>query len=93
MALVERIARERAIGVLFTEHDMDVVFGHADRMLVLNRGELIAEGKRRRGARATPTCAGGLSRRRGAGGRHAMTARRLSPSRASMPPMAARIFF
>jgi ABC-type branched-subunit amino acid transport system ATPase component len=45
MALVERIARERNMGVLFTEHDMDVVFGHADRLLVLNRGELIAEGK------------------------------------------------
>ena len=30
--------------MLFTEHDMDVVFGHADRVLVLNRGELIAEG-------------------------------------------------
>jgi branched-chain amino acid transport system ATP-binding protein len=45
MALTEKLARERGIGVLFTEHDMDVVFGHADRLLVLNRGELIAEGK------------------------------------------------
>ena len=45
MALTERLARERGIGVLFTEHDMDVVFGHADRLLVLNRGELIAEGR------------------------------------------------
>jgi branched-chain amino acid transport system ATP-binding protein len=45
MALTERLARERGIGVLFTEHDMDVVFGHADRLLVLNRGELIADGK------------------------------------------------
>ncbi|HUC51438.1 MAG TPA: ABC transporter ATP-binding protein [Xanthobacteraceae bacterium] len=44
MALVSRIARERTIGVLFTEHDMDAVFGHADRILVLNRGVLIAEG-------------------------------------------------
>jgi branched-chain amino acid transport system ATP-binding protein len=44
MALVTRIARERSIGVLFTEHDMDAVFGHADRILVLNRGDLIAEG-------------------------------------------------
>jgi branched-chain amino acid transport system ATP-binding protein len=44
MALVARIARERTIGVLFTEHDMDAVFGHADRILVLNRGVLIAEG-------------------------------------------------
>ena len=30
--------------MLFTEHDMDVVFGHADRILVLDRGQLIAEG-------------------------------------------------
>jgi len=44
MNLTARIARERGIGVLFTEHDMDVVFGHADRVLVLNRGLLIAEG-------------------------------------------------
>lgn len=44
MALVSRVARERRIGVLFTEHDMDAVFGHADRILVLNRGVLIAEG-------------------------------------------------
>ena len=44
MSLTARIARERTIGVLFTEHDMDVVFGHADRVLVLNRGTLIAEG-------------------------------------------------
>ncbi len=44
MRLTARIARERMIGVLFTEHDMDVVFEHADRILVLNRGALIAEG-------------------------------------------------
>ena len=44
MALVARIARDRKIGVLFTEHDMDAVFAYADRILVLNRGALIAEG-------------------------------------------------
>ncbi len=44
MNLTVRLARARTIGVLFTEHDMDVVFGHADRVLVLNRGVLIAEG-------------------------------------------------
>jgi branched-chain amino acid transport system ATP-binding protein len=30
--------------VLFTEHDMDVVFGQADRIIVLDRGRLIAGG-------------------------------------------------
>jgi len=44
MALTADITRERNIAVLFTEHDMDVVFTHADRIIVLNRGELIAEG-------------------------------------------------
>ncbi len=44
MALTARIVKERQLGVLFTEHDMDVVFAHAHRVLVLNRGKLIAQG-------------------------------------------------
>jgi branched-chain amino acid transport system ATP-binding protein len=44
MELTARIARERRIGVLFTEHDMSAVFTHADRILVLVRGEVIAAG-------------------------------------------------
>ncbi|MBT9369633.1 ABC transporter ATP-binding protein [Rhizobium sp. CSW-27] len=44
MQLTSRIARERQLAVLFTEHDMDIVFEHADRVIVLNRGQLIAEG-------------------------------------------------
>jgi branched-chain amino acid transport system ATP-binding protein len=44
MALTAEIVRERRIGVLFTEHDMDVVFGHADRVIVLDRGRIIAAG-------------------------------------------------
>jgi branched-chain amino acid transport system ATP-binding protein len=44
MRLVASIARRSRIGVLFTEHDMDAVFAHADRILVLVRGEIIAAG-------------------------------------------------
>ncbi|WP_321334097.1 ABC transporter ATP-binding protein [Breoghania sp.] len=44
MQLTADIVRERRISVLFTEHDMDVVFAHAHHIMVLNRGELIADG-------------------------------------------------
>ena len=44
MALTREIVSERDIAVLFTEHDMDVVFRHASRILVLDRGRLIAAG-------------------------------------------------
>jgi branched-chain amino acid transport system ATP-binding protein len=44
MALVKRLVAERGVTVLFTEHSMDVVFGFADRIVVMARGTLIAEG-------------------------------------------------
>ncbi len=44
MQLTAEIVEDRGISALFTEHDMDVVFAHAHRVLVLNRGELIANG-------------------------------------------------
>jgi branched-chain amino acid transport system ATP-binding protein len=44
MDLAAQIAKSRSIAVLFTEHDMDVVFAHATRVIVLDRGRLIAEG-------------------------------------------------
>jgi branched-chain amino acid transport system ATP-binding protein len=44
MELTAEIARSHRIGVLFTEHDMDSVFAHSDRILVLVRGEIIATG-------------------------------------------------
>ena len=44
MDLVRGISRDNGLSVLFTEHDMDVVFGYADRVIVLSDGELIAQG-------------------------------------------------
>jgi ABC-type branched-subunit amino acid transport system ATPase component/ABC-type branched-subunit amino acid transport system permease subunit len=44
VALVERIARTRDLTVLFIEHDMAVVFGFADRITVLHRGRVLADG-------------------------------------------------
>ena len=44
MALTASIARERTLTVLFTEHDMDVVFTVAERVMVLHQGRVIAEG-------------------------------------------------
>ncbi len=43
--LIKRIQGARGLSLLFTEHDMDVVFGIADRISVLDHGELIASGR------------------------------------------------
>jgi branched-chain amino acid transport system ATP-binding protein len=45
MGLVASLAKRDRIAVLFTEHDMDVVFAHADRIIVLDRGAILAEGR------------------------------------------------
>ena len=42
--LLERIAHERGLTLLFTEHDMEVVFSIAQRIAVLHQGRLIAQG-------------------------------------------------
>jgi branched-chain amino acid transport system ATP-binding protein len=44
IALVKRLVVERGVSVLFTEHSLDVVFAFADRIIVLARGRLIADG-------------------------------------------------
>ena len=44
MQLAANLAHQDGLAVLFTEHDMDVVFGFADRVIVLDRGRIIAEG-------------------------------------------------
>jgi branched-chain amino acid transport system ATP-binding protein len=42
--LIEKIASERSLTLLFTEHDMDVVFQIAQKIAVLHQGRVIAEG-------------------------------------------------
>ncbi|MEO8296495.1 MAG: ABC transporter ATP-binding protein [Burkholderiales bacterium] len=42
--LIGRLQRERGITVVMTEHDMDVVFGLAHRLMVLNYGQVVASG-------------------------------------------------
>jgi len=44
MRLTRELADQQRIAVLFTEHSLDVVFKHADRIAVLVRGGLLAEG-------------------------------------------------
>ncbi|EJJ31485.1 ABC transporter ATP-binding protein [Rhizobium sp. CF142] len=44
MGLTATVAKQRNISVLFTEHDMDIVFSRADEIVVLDRGRVIARG-------------------------------------------------
>ena len=47
MELAVSLARTQQIGILFTEHDMDAVFAHASRIIVMDRGRIIAAGSPR----------------------------------------------
>ncbi len=44
MALAAGIVRDRGVTLLFTEHDMDVVFAAAHRVVVMHQGRLVAVG-------------------------------------------------
>lgn len=44
VALTKQLVVEQQLAVLFTEHSMDVVFGHADRIVVMAQGQVIAQG-------------------------------------------------
>jgi branched-chain amino acid transport system ATP-binding protein len=44
MRLLERVAAERGLTLLFTEHDMEVVFAIAEKIAVLHQGRLLTEG-------------------------------------------------
>jgi branched-chain amino acid transport system ATP-binding protein len=45
LRLLERIAGERGLTLLFTEHDMEVVFSIAEKIAVLHQGRLLTEGR------------------------------------------------
>ena len=44
MELVDRLNREMRLTVLFTEHDMSIVFNHAQKLTLLHRGEIVVTG-------------------------------------------------
>ncbi len=45
MALIQRLAREQGLTILFCEHDMEVVFGTAQSIMVIQQGSTIVQGK------------------------------------------------
>jgi branched-chain amino acid transport system ATP-binding protein len=44
VALLQRISREQGLTLVFTEHDMDIVFGISEKITVLQTGLVIADG-------------------------------------------------
>jgi len=44
MELVKRLNKEIGLTILFTEHDISVIFGYAEKLSVLHQGVLVAEG-------------------------------------------------
>jgi branched-chain amino acid transport system ATP-binding protein len=44
-ALMQRLVEEQGVNIVFTEHDMDVVFGIAKWITVMHQGRVIADGK------------------------------------------------
>jgi len=43
MALIQRLAREQGLTILFCEHDMEVVFGTAQSIMVMQQGQTIVQ--------------------------------------------------
>ncbi len=44
VALLKKISKEQGLTLVFTEHDMDIVFGISERISVLHQGMVIADG-------------------------------------------------
>lgn len=45
VGLMQRLHAEQGVSILFIEHDMDIVFGIAQRITVLDQGSILAEGE------------------------------------------------
>jgi len=45
LKIIERVAKDHGLTVLFTEHDMEVVFSIAEKITVLDQGQILAEGE------------------------------------------------
>ena len=45
IAMVKEVAKARSLSVIFTEHDMDVVFGTAEKITVMHQGTVLTEGE------------------------------------------------
>jgi len=91
MQLARTLAKEGGIAVLFTEHSMDVVFGQADRIAVMVRGELLAEGAPeaiREDARVQAAYLGVQSHQNGSGSR--LSGKGLEPKTLEKPPSEAK---
>jgi branched-chain amino acid transport system ATP-binding protein len=44
VALLQKISREQGLTLVFTEHDMDIVFAISEKIMVLQQGAVIADG-------------------------------------------------
>lgn len=44
VTLLARLARSRAMALLIVSHDLDLVKGHADRLILLDRGQIVESG-------------------------------------------------
>jgi len=44
MELIQRLAREYGLSILFCEHDMEIVFNIASRIMVMHQGETLIQG-------------------------------------------------
>jgi neutral amino acid transport system ATP-binding protein len=42
---MQRLRRDEGVAFLFTEHDMEVVMGNSDRVIVMAEGRVIADGE------------------------------------------------